>query len=185
MVLRWRRRSAAHSQTVWLTNMTLPRTLFSLVMRRGKRINEEMPGFWSTETLKDRVDKEKIITPYDDSAVKACCYELGVGEEAFVTGESAKKIILKEGDSVAIPPGQVVLILTREMIKMPLDAIGLLSIKFGLKARGLINISGFHVDPGFEGNLVFSMYQCRGPNHPPQLWVASFSFLADLARQAY
>ena len=115
-------------------------------------------GFWSTETLKDRLDKEKIISPYEVSAVNACCYELGVGEEAFVTGESAKKIILKEGDSVAIPPGQVVLILTREMIKMPLDAIGLLSIRFGLKARGLINVSGFHVDPGFEGKLVFSMY---------------------------
>ncbi len=115
-------------------------------------------GFWSSETLKERLDKEKIVTPYDASAVKACCYELSVGEEAFVTGESAKKIILKEGDAVGIPPGQVVLILTRETIKVPLDAIGLLSIKFGWKARGLINISGFHVDPGFEGKLVFSMY---------------------------
>jgi dCTP deaminase len=116
------------------------------------------PGFWSTETLKDRLGKERIISPYDASAVNACCYELAVGEEAFVTGESAKKIILKEGDSVGIPPGQVVLILTREMIKMPLNAIGLLSIRFGLKARGLINVSGFHVDPGFEEKLVFSMY---------------------------
>ena len=115
-------------------------------------------GFWSTETLKDRLDTEKIVIPYDVSAVKACCYELSVGEEAFVTGESAEKIILKEGDAVGIPPGQVVLILTRETIKLPLDAIGLLSIKFGWKARGLINISGFHVDPGFEGKLVFSMY---------------------------
>jgi dCTP deaminase len=116
------------------------------------------PGFWSTETLKERLDKEKIVSPYAPSAVKACCYELSVGEEAFVTGESAKKIILKEGDAVGIPPGQVVLILTRETIKVPLNTIGFLSIKFGWKARGLINISGFHVDPGFEGKLVFSMY---------------------------
>jgi dCTP deaminase len=115
-------------------------------------------GFWSTETLKDRLDKEKIISPYDADAIHACCYELSVGEEVFVTGESTKKIALKSGDSVVIPPGQVVLILTRETLKMPLDAIGLLSIKFGFKARGLINISGFHVDPGFEGKLVFSMY---------------------------
>jgi dCTP deaminase len=97
-------------------------------------------GFWSSETLKRRVPAEKIVDPYEASAVNACCYELSVGEEAFVTGESAK------------------VILTHETLKMPLDVIGLLSIKFGWKARGLINVSGFHVDPGFEGKLVFSMY---------------------------
>lgn len=115
-------------------------------------------GFWSTETLKKRLPAEGIVDPYDDSAVNACCYELGVGEEAFVTGENAEKINLKKRGSIAIPPGQVVLILTDETLKMPLDAIGFLSIRFGLKARGLINVSGFHVDPGFHGKLVFSMY---------------------------
>jgi dCTP deaminase len=121
-------------------------------------------GFWSSETLRDRLANEKIVTPYDKDAVNACCYELSVGEEAFVTGESAKKINLKEGESISVPPGQVVLILTRETIKMPLTALGLLSIRFGLKVRGLINISGFHVDPGFEGKLVFSMYNAGVQN---------------------
>ncbi|PZR77221.1 MAG: hypothetical protein DLM73_00190 [Chthoniobacterales bacterium] len=115
-------------------------------------------GFWSSETLKTRLPSEAIVQPYNEEAIKACCYELSVGEEAFVSGEDAQKIHLKNGGTVAIPPGQVVLVLTQETLKMPLDAIGLLSIKFGLKARGLINVSGFHVDPGFEGKLVFSMY---------------------------
>jgi dCTP deaminase len=115
-------------------------------------------GFWSSETLKKRLESEKIVNPYNESAVKSCCYELSVGEEAFVTGENAQTIHLENGGTVAIPPGQVVLILTQETLKMPLDAIGLLSIRFGFKARGLINVSGFHVDPGFEGKLVFSMY---------------------------
>lgn len=115
-------------------------------------------GFWSTETLKTRLRSEGIVDPYDDSAVNSCSYELSVGREAFVTGENAKKFNLESGESIAIPPGQVVLILTHETLKMPLDAVGLLSIRFGWKARGLINISGFHVDPGFEGKLVFSMY---------------------------
>jgi dCTP deaminase len=115
-------------------------------------------GFWSSETLKKRLESEKIVDPYDASAVKSCCYELSVGEEAFVTGENAETVRLKNGGTVAIPPGQVVLVLTQETLKMPLDAVGLLSIRFGFKARGLINVSGFHVDPGFEGKLVFSMY---------------------------
>ena len=48
-------------------------------------------GFWSTETLKERLDKEKIVAPYNVSAVKACCYELSVGEEAFVTASLQRK----------------------------------------------------------------------------------------------
>lgn len=115
-------------------------------------------GFWSSETLKARVSSEAIVSPYSQEAIKACCYELSVGEEAFVSGQDAEKIRLETGGTVAIPPGQVVLVLTQETLKMPLNAIGLLSIKFGLKARGLVNVSGFHVDPGFEGKLVFSMY---------------------------
>ncbi len=33
-----------------------------------------------------------------------------------------------------------------------------------IKFRGLVNISGFHVDPGWKGRLIFSVYNA-GPNH--------------------
>ena len=35
-------------------------------------------------------------------------------------------------------------------------------MKFLPKSRGLINISGFQVDPGFRGHLIFSVYNA-GP----------------------
>ena len=41
--------------------------------------------------------------------------------------------------------------------------IGFISIKLRYTNMGLINISGFHVDPGFEGHLTFSVYNA-GPN---------------------
>src|SRR5688572_11980066 len=110
------------------------------------------PGFWSTETLKKRLPD--IIDPYNPEAVVSCAYELSVGEEAFVTGDEAQKTILKEGETFPIPPGQVAVIMTRETITAPADALGLLSAKFSWKLRGLINVSGFHVDPGFHGRLV-------------------------------
>ena len=40
---------------------------------------------------------------------------------------------------------------------MPDNALAFLSIKARTKFRGLINISGFHVDPGYRGTLLFSV----------------------------
>lgn len=36
--------------------------------------------------------------------------------------------------------------------------MGFISLKFSIKGTGLINVSGFHVDPGYEGRLIFSVY---------------------------
>jgi hypothetical protein len=49
-------------------------------------------------------------------------------------------------------------LITEEYIRVPKNRIGFITIKFSLKKKGLINISGFHVDPGFEGKLLFSVY---------------------------
>ena len=50
-----------------------------------------------------------------------------------------------------IPPGQFAFLLTAETVTMPDNAIAFISIKARLKFNGLINISGFHVDPGYRG----------------------------------
>jgi len=45
---------------------------------------------------------------------------------------------------------------------MPDGLLGFITVRFQYKSKGLVNISGFHVDPGFEGRLVFSVYNA-GP----------------------
>jgi dCTP deaminase len=50
------------------------------------------------------------------------------------------------------------LIITEEVVHIPLTTIGLISIRATVKFLGLINVSGFHVDPGFTGRLKFSVY---------------------------
>jgi len=52
--------------------------------------------------------------------------------------------------------------LTEETIRIPPDALGLISMKSQVKSLGLVNVSGFHVDPGFDGRLRFSVYNA-GP----------------------
>lgn len=40
--------------------------------------------------------------------------------------------------------------------------MGFLNMKSSIKLAGLINVSGFHIDPGYDGKLVFSVFNA-GP----------------------
>jgi dCTP deaminase len=116
-------------------------------------------AFWRSETMRTRIPVDQLVDPYFDEHVTCGAYELGMGAEAFITSTADKvKIQLDDRESFVIPPGQLALLLTEERIKVPLNSIAFISMKFGVKRRGLINVSGFHVDPGFEGHLKFSVY---------------------------
>ena len=115
-------------------------------------------AFWSSETLKDRILADQLIIPYHRERVKHCAYEMGVGGEAFVTSKSTDGPRLSAGAQIEIPPGQFGLLITAEVVTIPPDAIGFISIRAGIKFRGLVNVSGFHVDPGFKGRLKFAVY---------------------------
>lgn len=116
-------------------------------------------AFWSSETLRRELPTLKIVEPFLPGAVKHCAYELRLGSDAFRTSaDERRKHILKEGESFVIPPGQFGLLVTLERVSIPPAALGFISIKSGTKVRGLVNVSGFHVDPGFTGQLHFAVY---------------------------
>lgn len=116
-------------------------------------------AFWTSEKIKERAPNDALIFPYHENRVKHGSYELSLGNEAFVTSDgNKKKHILGDGEHLVIPPGQLALLITKEEIQIPPDTIGFISIKAGIKFSGLVNVSGFHVDPGFSGKLKFSVY---------------------------
>lgn len=123
-------------------------------------------SYLGTEKLRELIrDNDKhVITPQPDEAtilsrVKDGAYELSLGDEAFRTdSKDKKKEFLKDKEEFRINPGQFALLLTKERVHVPKEYIAFISIKAKIKLRGLINVSGFHVDPGFSGNLVFSVY---------------------------
>lgn len=94
------------------------------------------------------------------SRVKQAAYELSLGEEVYLTDNETKvsKKLDRINDTININPGQFALLLTEEVIQMTNDKLGFISIKASEKLKGLINVSGFHVDPGFKGKLLFSVY---------------------------
>lgn len=119
-------------------------------------------GFWTSDHLKN--EAERVIRPFNPRRVEDCAYELSLGNEAFVTGEgnTQKTFLDREGQEITIPPGQFALLLTKETVEIPADAIGFISVKSRFKIHGLVNVSGFHVDPGFRGQLIFAVYNAGG-----------------------
>jgi len=88
-------------------------------------------------------------------------YELSLGEEVFVT-PNKDPIKLRLGQTINIEPGHFAVLTTDEYLVMPDDLLGFITVRFTYKKKGLVNISGFHVDPGYEGRLLFSVYNA-GP----------------------
>lgn len=123
-------------------------------------------SFWSSQTLLSRLPT--LIDPFDVKSVESASYELHLGEEVYISAlpdtplKERVKINLKEQKTIPIPPGQFAFLITKEEVSIPEDVIAFISMKFGIKAKGLINVSGFHVDPGYSGRLIFAVYNA-GP----------------------
>lgn len=117
-------------------------------------------SFWSTERILNYSDNRPLFDPYNAEQVKHCAIELSVGSQVCMTSthKDPETIQISHGGFFDILPGQFALILTEEIISVPDNALGFISIRASTKFKGLINVSGFHVDPGYEGRLKFSVY---------------------------
>jgi len=126
-----------------------------------------LAAFWSGETLSERL--KTLVDPFLPERVDCAAYTLAIGPEVYVspnqqavdpTTVSVRK--LSDGEAFAIPPGQFAFLITEEVVSVPSDALAFISIRARTKFRGLVNVSGFHVDPGFRGQLTFAVFNA-GP----------------------
>ena len=127
-------------------------------------------AFWSGEELAQHLPT--LITGFTKENLDCASYRLSVGDQVFATsdkfatsGPSAALVsVLKDPPEniLRIRPGQFAFLMTLESVTIPNDALALISIRAGYKFKGLINVSGFHVDPGWNGKLLFSVYNA-GP----------------------
>jgi len=124
--------------------------------------------FWGNKILEERLPS--IIAGYSKEQLDRATYRLRIGPEVYVspTGvpgdlKNKTKLFLNDKEHFVIPTGQFAFLLTEEVITIPDDVLAFISIRAKYKFRGLVNISGFHVDPEFSGRLVFSVFNA-GPS---------------------
>ena len=120
--------------------------------------------FLSKEDIEGRVNELfPVVGHFDAQRLNEASYDLRVGDEVYLSENQIPTRLGPDTPYVVLPPGQFALVKTYEEIRIPRDLIGLLSIRSKFKFQGLINISGFHVDPTYTGNLIFSV-QNVGPH---------------------
>lgn len=98
-----------------------------------------------------------LETDTNDEQWSDWAIDLTLGEEVFLTSDDVIRF-LDDRESISINPGEFALLMTDELVDIPGDKAAFISLKFKYKRKGLINISGFHVDPNYKGRLVFSLY---------------------------
>src|SRR3569833_307498 len=107
-------------------------------------------AFWSGEKV---LEYKSVVTDFSDARVDANAYNLSMGDSYFRTadkdsGEPQKKVTLKPKEAFIIPAGQFAFLLTKESVAIPSNAMAFISMRTAVKFKGLINVSGFHVEPG-------------------------------------
>ena len=120
-------------------------------------------SFWSGETLRKRLPSIVREPYYSEDRIDCNAYTMRLGQEIYVSPSRKKavggaKVKLESRSGRAIPPGQFAFLLTEEYVEIPLDAMAFISMRSTQKFQGLVNVSGFHVDPGYRGHLVFAVF---------------------------
>jgi dCTP deaminase len=133
-------------------------------------------SFWSSQRLREqrRLYYPDLIRPFNPDCVQQGAYELSLSDEVLTTPLAIKDRRPIEGDTLMIHPGQFGLLYTTERVQIPANVIAFISIKASKKLDGLVNISGFHVDPGYSGRLKFSVYNAGTQTIPLQFGKPAF-----------
>lgn len=149
----------------------------------------------SEKGIKQLIKDEDALLPVDEqrdleNMLEGPTLNLRLGHEAYVSSQAVPVILDEERNpTISVEPGEFALLMTYEEIKIPDNLIGLIEIRFRYKLYGLINVSGFHVDPGFNGRLIFSVYNA-GPRdivlrYKEPVFMIVFAQLAEETKQPY
>src|SRR3972149_3072064 len=119
---------------------------------------KETFGVLLSDEIEYYVREHKMIDPFNIENLKPASYELTVGYEYSIGGES-KTLSDENGKNIIeIKPFEVVIIRTREVINLPRFIIARWNIRVRKAYEGLLWVGGPQVDPGWVGYLSCPLY---------------------------
>ncbi len=113
--------------------------------------------FLGSTAIRDIKDSIFLSDTFNADLVNQCSYDLRLGAEAYVVGEPAPIKLKQREPYLVLPPGQFAILTCFEKIRLPHDVMAFITLRNRYKMQGLVNVSGFHVDPTFEEQLVFAV----------------------------
>jgi len=123
--------------------------------------------FWSSNKILAQQAEAPLVVPFNPDRIQQGSYELSMGPQAAISCDGKNQIInLDTREDFCIPPGQFALLLSEEKVDIPTNVIAFISLKTSVKSAGLVNVSGFHVDPGYKCRLKFWVYNAGNQDIP-------------------
>jgi len=109
--------------------------------------------------VKELVDSGWLVTKptFDPSALESCSYDVRVGSWGVIGGSGQERDLTGE-HGLELPPGGYAGLVSWERFKLPLDVFARLGAKRSYSYDGIILLTGSIVDPGYEGHLLFGVY---------------------------
>ena len=93
---------------------------------------------------------------FDESSLEATSYDVRVGARGIIGGQGAEIDLSR--DPLIIGPGAYAGIISLEKVKLPKNVFAQVGSKRKFSYEGLILLTGSIVDPGYEGHLLFGLY---------------------------
>jgi deoxycytidine triphosphate deaminase len=116
-------------------------------------------GVLLSDEIQYYVSNHNLISPFDRRNLKPAAYELTLGDEYFLSGEFLTLDASSDSNSrVVIPPFQVAVLKTTELLCIPRYLIARWNIRVKHAYSGLLWVGGPQVDPGYVGHLFCPIY---------------------------
>src|SRR5258708_1753083 len=113
--------------------------------------------FLSRSRIQELLDQLFEPGTSDPKCLNQSSYDLRLGPDTYLVGSDAPTRLSPDKPYLTIPPGQFAILTCHESLDLPRQIMGFIALRNKFKMQGLVNISGFHVDPTFKGNLIFAV----------------------------
>jgi len=97
-----------------------------------------------------------IVEDFDPASLQTTSYYVRVGQRAIMGGSSVEIDLKKE--KLTIEPGSYAGVISLEKFKLPNNVVAHLGSKRKFSYEGLILLTGSAIDAGYEGHLLFGVY---------------------------
>ena len=114
--------------------------------------------------IRNLVRSHRLIDPFLVKNLASCAYDFSVGTKSVVAGQGVEKDIRES--ALVLGPGEYAGFISHEKVVLPANICVSLGPKRRLAYDGIILLSGSIIHPGYEGHLLFVLFNSSGCKRP-------------------
>ena len=117
-------------------------------------LSQRHSGVLSDEDIKAEIRVRDLISTKDGEdcstqpGVRGDCYDVRIGHLI------SKRQGVKKDQTVALRPGELVTLLSKERVRLPANIVGLVIPRNGQAQRGILILNAGHVEPWYSGQIM-------------------------------